>query len=323
MGDYYLMTRCPYMSKKPNGFYTPCGHCYFCRKKMAKELAFRCEQEAFDQHVYNCLITYDDDHLPLVAYPDGNIYVTLNKVHFQDFMKRLRFHVFKKHKIRLRYLVVGEYGGKKGRPHYHLILFTPIALHGFELDVNNKGQYEPFYYLNSLLEYTWKKGACDAEHMKNTGASVRYMVQYLLTTTDTRDHVEKPFKLMSRGKGLGYKWLERNEDFIRYSINNDYYLVKNDKGYKMSVPRYYQKKYLPEYQLIARADNYYYDGQEYEKYIDYIFEHGERKQFIKELGDYREAEHRTAESAYRRTKIHDNGRSAGRVFACRAKNRKG
>lgn len=316
MGDYYLMTKCPYIRKRPNGFYTPCGKCYFCRKKAAAELAFRAEQEAFDMHVYNCLITYDDEHLPIYIH-NGKSYMSLNKVHFQDFMKRLRFHIYKQFKIRLRYIICGEYGGKKGRPHYHLLLFTPIALHGTKLD-----NLEPFSFLSELLTFTWRKGQCDAELMHGgQGQMVRYMVQYMIATSDEREHIEPPFRLMSRGRGIGHRWLDRNKEFISRAVRYDEHYIKQD-GFIVPIPRYYQKKYVPEYQQIARADKYYYDGQEYESYYQNLTRNEKRK-YIEELFNYREREQFTARQAYRKAKVHEHDKSASRLFARSAKARKG
>lgn len=62
----------------------------------------------------NCFITltYDDQHLPA----DGN----LHHEHFQAFMMRFRKSIYPK---RVSYVMCGEYGEKRGRPHYHAIIF--------------------------------------------------------------------------------------------------------------------------------------------------------------------------------------------------------
>lgn len=321
LGNFYLQTKCPYMRNMPNGFRVPCGHCYYCRKNTARELAFRCKEEAFDMFTYNCLITYDDEHL---YFKGGDM--SLNKLHFQEFMKRFRYHMFEKFGVRLRFFCVGEYGGKKGRPHYHMILFSPLQLHGKDYD-----GCEPFSALSTMLEMCWKKGACDAELMKNTGGSVRYLVQYLISTNDSRDHREKPFRLMSRGNsksgyGLGYRWIQRNKELLYKLSQED---VKGAtsfelfNGHTIIIPRYYHKKYLSESQLIARADDYYHSGKEYEFYLQNLFENGNKKAYVRELDNYREREKFTAQRAYREAKIHDNARSAGRLFAQSARARKG
>ena len=66
-------------------------------------------------HEDNCFITltYDDENIPW----DGS----LNKQHFQAFMKRLRWHNKEK---KIRYFHVGEYGEQLSRPHYHALIFN-------------------------------------------------------------------------------------------------------------------------------------------------------------------------------------------------------
>lgn len=64
-------------------------------------------------HEDNCFVTltYDDDHLPRDW--------SLDKSHFQKFMKRLRRSLPQ----RISFFHCGEYGDDNGRPHYHACLF--------------------------------------------------------------------------------------------------------------------------------------------------------------------------------------------------------
>lgn len=57
-------------------------------------------------------LTYDDEHLPND--------LSLNKDHYQKFLKRLRKAI---HPTKISYYIVGEYGGRTKRPHYHVVLF--------------------------------------------------------------------------------------------------------------------------------------------------------------------------------------------------------
>lgn len=69
------------------------------------------------QNADNCFLTltYDNDHLPTD--------MSLNPKHPQDFIKRLREHFYRECGRTLRFYLVGEYGDKTERPHYHAILF--------------------------------------------------------------------------------------------------------------------------------------------------------------------------------------------------------
>lgn len=77
----------------------------------AREWAFRCELE-FNEHRETCwtTLTYDDLHLP----------PTLSKRHLSTFLRALRKRMSPQ---RVRFFASGEYGERKGRPHYHAILF--------------------------------------------------------------------------------------------------------------------------------------------------------------------------------------------------------
>ena len=318
-----LLTKCLYSRKMPNGFIVPCGHCAYCRKVYAREMAFRCEQEAFDRYVYNCLITYDEEHLP----HRGGVPV-LNKVHFQDFIKRFRSWFDYYYGNKVRYLCVGEYGGKKGRPHYHVILFSEQKLENPKLDKDERGRNCPLAFISSIMEEKWQKGACDVEPMQDVGGSVVYLVQYLLTENDGAKHVEPPFRLVSRGKGLGHRWLERAKAFTSRAVKyNEHYVSRtNNQGNTIviPIPRYYKRKYIPEPNRIASADEYYYRCLEYDNYLKSLTrkpkEFYEKSSKLKEL---RERERQGASDSYRKRKIHENNRSASRVFAQNARNRKG
>ncbi len=107
-----------------------CSQCIGCRLDHAGMWASRIEHESslYDDSNGNCFITltYDEEHLP----QDWS----LDKSHFQKFMKRLR----KRYPQKIRYYHCGEYGENcrhgihttlcpgcnVGRPHYHAILFN-------------------------------------------------------------------------------------------------------------------------------------------------------------------------------------------------------
>lgn len=312
----FNLTKCLYARMMPNGFYAPCGHCSYCRKQYARELAFRCEQEAYDKYCYNVLLTYDDEHLPY-----HNDRPCLNRVHVQDFLKRFRTWHDKHTGTKLRFFGVGEYGGKKGRPHYHLIFFTDKPLESRHDDFG-----EPLSFVQGILVDKWRHGSADIEPMKNVGSSVRYFVQYLLTYDREDKTFVKPFRMMSRGKGLGHRWLERTRPFQRYAIETGDHTVSrtNSDGKKitLSVPRYYKRKYVPEELLIANADQYYYDGQQVLTLFNNLTtnEREELKGRIR-IAQEREREHQR--DLYRQRKVHENNRSACRLFARTAKGRKG
>lgn len=110
-------------------------------------------------------LTYDDKHLP-----DGEVLVPR---HTTNFLKKLR------HKVEVRYFLVGEYGHdgeRKFNPHYHLALFGV----GHCLR-NNKFTSDrlPCSCDNcSLLHATWSMGSVGAGTL--TRASASYIAGYTI-----------------------------------------------------------------------------------------------------------------------------------------------
>lgn len=97
----------------------PCGHCHCCKTNKSNEYAFRstCETAVSDEIPLFLTITYRDPYCP----KDG-----VNVDDLQRFFKKLRWHLEEKtgEPSNLRYLATSEYGTKKGRPHYHVILWN-------------------------------------------------------------------------------------------------------------------------------------------------------------------------------------------------------
>ena len=93
-----------------DGLEVSCRKCWQCRKRRVEDLIGRCIAESkFSDKTYACTLTY--------AESAGVNAATLVYKDVQNFLKRLR----KKYKV--RYIVTGEYGTKKNRAHWHIILF--------------------------------------------------------------------------------------------------------------------------------------------------------------------------------------------------------
>lgn len=90
-----------------------CGQCMPCRLNRRRLWTARLMLEA-RQHEHSVFVTltYDKEHYP----GDGNLDVR----EAQLFLKRLRFELQPR---KIRYYIVGEYGERRGRAHYHAILF--------------------------------------------------------------------------------------------------------------------------------------------------------------------------------------------------------
>ena len=103
-----------------NGIWVPlpCGQCPFCRQKKSAEWALRLELES---RVYTDIafitLTYSPEFIP------ENY--SLVPSHLSSFVKRLRRHLDLRYSnpYKIRFFGCGEYGDRRSRPHYHLMIF--------------------------------------------------------------------------------------------------------------------------------------------------------------------------------------------------------
>lgn len=215
----------------------PCGQCIGCRLDRSRQWAIRCLHEA-NTYDNNCFITltYDDKHYP----KNGS----LNKKHFQDFMKRLREYYPDK---KIRYYHCGEYGETTKRPHYHACLFN----HDFEdkkcFAFSKVGDHK--LYNSAMLDKAWQyKGYAVIGEV--TYESAAYVARYILKKHLGKGKAEHydtynrrtgeiyaervpEYTTMSRRPGIGKEWLEKYKKDV-YPF--DEVVIR---GKKMKPPRYY------------------------------------------------------------------------------------
>lgn len=215
----------------------PCGQCIGCRLERSRQWALRCVHEAslYDHNTFITL-TYNNQSLP----EDGS----LNKKHFQKFMKRYR----KKYPhLKIRFFHCGEYGTKNKRPHYHAIIFN----HDFtdkELWQNRKGTK---LYTSKTLQSLWPHGFSTIGDV--TFESAAYVARYIMkkVTGDQAEshyqaidpetgeiHTLQPeYTTMSRKPGIAHDWYNRYKTDVYPS---DFIILK---GQKMKPPKYYDTIY--------------------------------------------------------------------------------
>lgn len=187
-------------------------------------------------------LTYSDEHLP----PD----LSLNHSHFQLFMKRLRERLHRKHGVKVRYLMCGEYGDKFQRPHYHACLFGWDFPDKYDWRRSGRNMLSR----SPLLDELWPHGFCSiGEFTENTA---KYVAGYVTKKVrgealeQVNEQGLKPYELfdsntgqiiqrtpeyakMSRNPGLGAGFYELFGDEIR---RDDFCLAD---GHRVRVPAYY------------------------------------------------------------------------------------
>lgn len=182
-----------------------CGKCLYCRIQRRREWTIRMMHEC-TEHREACFIT--------LTYAEDP--VSISKLHAKLFLRRLRRYA-KANKIVYKYYLVGEYGERYGRPHYHAIIFG-------------------HYFNRNDLEAIWKRGLVDIATV--TPDSIRYVAGYIekkLSGPRASEYNGKqvPFSLMS--KKIGGNYFLKNIDRI---LADGYVVYKNKR---QGIPRYYLK----------------------------------------------------------------------------------
>lgn len=193
----------------------PCGKCFECCNEYSMEWSYRIMNES-TLFKDNCFIT--------LTYKDNPF--QLQKRDLTLFLKRLRKKISP---LKVRYFACGEYGERKGRPHFHLILFgwKPNDLTFLKKENDN------FIYTSRIIEKLWNKGFVSVGDL--TLKSAKYCAKYMQKAIFKTDNKKvKPFVSMSLKPGIGAKWFENNFK----SLETDKIYI--DGSYH-KLPRYYLK----------------------------------------------------------------------------------
>lgn len=205
----------------------PCGKCYNCLVNKRSQMAYRLFNEAeHSQSNYFITLTYDDEHL---FFKDN--YAVLEKEEIQRWLKNLVQKCRDSYSVVVKYYLVGEYGFRHGRPHYHLHLFNlppTIDIYNFCVSIWNKGG---FYVGNT----------CGASAMYTTKHNLLKMLPSELNPNFVVEQIVPPFVFMS--KGLGKHVLD---DFVKKFPGGSLVTIPkylSADGKKIPMPRYLRDKF--------------------------------------------------------------------------------
>lgn len=100
----------------------PCGHCPSCVAVKQMYFVQRVQMECLKNHLFMATLTYNNECLPRFVVGDYSIPYA-DKRHLSLMFKRLRNdNVFPRP---FRVFSVSEFGGLKGRPHFHCLFMLP------------------------------------------------------------------------------------------------------------------------------------------------------------------------------------------------------
>ena len=239
----------------------PCGNCVGCRLEYSRQWAVRCMLEAQEhKHNYFLTLTYDDEHLKRYCYRENfdivadtgecRIFnsVSLNSGHFTKFMKDLREYFRANYgETDIRFYGCGEYGDKKGRPHFHIILFNcNIRDLVYDRSINGFP-----YYTSETINNIWKCGIVAISEV--TFDSCAYVARYVMKKVKGKGSEyykeqgqEPPFVRMSRRPGIARNYFDDNSEKI-YKYDNITLPGGYGKVVEIQPPRYFDTLYEVEH----------------------------------------------------------------------------
>lgn len=227
----------------------PCGSCIECRLEHARQWAFRCVKEA-QQHKFNMMatLTYSEDTVPRSFGIDkeGELVptVTLCKRDVQLFLKRLRKNTGQK----FRYFYCGEYGEKRGRPHYHIIFFGLRLqdLKFWKFSILEWSKEKNQLFTSEIMNKTWQKGIVALNEV--SFESCAYVARYVTKKykgSDSEEHYKRlgqvpEYICMSRRPGIGEAFFEENKEKF---FNDEKFFQKTRRGLiRVKGGRYFDKQ---------------------------------------------------------------------------------
>lgn len=229
-------------------FKVSCGRCIGCRLERSRVWATRILHENRLHELTSFVtLTYSDKCLPA----DGS----LDLRHFQLFMKKLR----RSSKAPIRFFHAGEYGEKRGRPHYHALIFgedfrcrkcrlepsVPHACETYDTETSDRGDTT---WCSKFLDSLWEKGLSRVGIV--TFESAAYVARYItkkVTGDQAKAHYEKvldsgeivflkpEYATMSRRPGIG----TGHFDLYHSDIYRGDFVVT--RGVPARVPKFYDK----------------------------------------------------------------------------------
>lgn len=123
------------------------------------------------------VLNYERKYGKHCVYGHG-LYALLYYRDIQLFLKRLRKYIYKNYGEKIRFYIIGEYGTKSLRPHWHLLLFfnSSTLSQAFE-SCENVGTTSRPCQCPRFLRAFWQYGICDSK--RTNGECYNYVSSYV------------------------------------------------------------------------------------------------------------------------------------------------
>lgn len=229
-------------------FEVPCGKCIECQQAKHQEyllralMEYRQTTEINNGFVYFDTLTYSNKYLPRYkGHP------CFRREDIKDCLKKLRVYLKRQGYAvegNLKYFVTSEFGGKRHRPHYHVLFFVSIP----NLDVKK------FW---KALNKSWIYGIIDRyktclNRVVNSSCALSYVAKYVGKDQEWNEDVTnkgpfykeairqfQPFHLQSQGFGANFLNFVSLDTIIKKGI-----IEIKEKGliHRFAIPTYYLRK---------------------------------------------------------------------------------
>lgn len=182
-----------------------CGYCLGCRLDRARQWGARCLHEA-SQHEHNSFLT-------LTYANTDSVFGSLQLSEIQGFMHRFRKRAWRENRRRFKMFYCGEYGEKRLRPHFHVLIFGHRPEDLVELP-RRPGLNAPLYTSNQVSLAWENRGFISVGQVSFESAA--YTAGYVMKKQFGKNAPEYYGKLgltpefanMSRKGGIGRSWIE-------------------------------------------------------------------------------------------------------------------
>lgn len=219
-----------------------CKHCTECMQIRANEWAVRGHFE-LQQKEQNCFITLTYENNPIV----------LHKEHMQKFIKRLRKNI---EPLKIKYFSCGEYGDKKMRPHYHIIIF------GYDFQDKTfwkMSQSEKPIYISHELDDLWQYGIATVQEANAT--TISYSAKYSAhLKTHLPDHLKNNPEYNTMSQNLGIDPILKKIE--TYLLTDQIYI----NGFSYKIPKIVLEKHFKKQHGVYYQDyvnNYHEEMSKY------------------------------------------------------------
>lgn len=212
-----------------------CGHCPECLQKKSRLWALRACMESKVSPGMMITLTYDTykvDKKGKFTNIENPIDPTikLDKRHCQLFIKRLRKKFSDK---KIKYILTAE-RGKKGRAHYHALIFGLVFSDLIRYKISDRGN---VIYKSKTLTDLWSHGICTVDCINLSAKTARYCTKYC-----SKDNgAEETFMLFSRG--IGDEMLLKEFNGKSYWVDGREYSIPKQIWNKVIEKRYNIKGY--------------------------------------------------------------------------------